>query len=142
MAAPKKYADELRERAVRLDRESDPKPVIRQLARQLGVHHEALRNWIRQDEADRGQHDDRPTTSEVEELRRLRPEHAELKRANEILKAASAFSPRSSTRPGDGRDARQRATRSLRGRACPSGHRRGRLHLLRLAPGCGSPSAL
>ncbi|WP_156313268.1 transposase [Micromonospora sp. HK10] len=58
MAAPKKYPDELRERAVRLYRESDPKPVIRQLARQLGVHHEALRNWIRQDEADRGQ---RPT---------------------------------------------------------------------------------
>ncbi len=38
MAAPKKYPDELRERAVRLYRESDPKPVIRQLARQLGVH--------------------------------------------------------------------------------------------------------
>ncbi|MCL7459021.1 hypothetical protein M8I35_17715 [Micromonospora sp. MSM11] len=34
MAAPKKYPDELRERAVRLYRESDPKPVIRQLARQ------------------------------------------------------------------------------------------------------------
>ncbi|RIV28828.1 transposase, partial [Micromonospora radicis] len=89
MAAPKKYPDELRERAVRLYRESDPKPVIRQLARQLGVHHEALRNWIRQDEADRGLRGDRPTTSEVEELRRLRRENAELKRANEILKAAS-----------------------------------------------------
>ncbi|WP_442934693.1 hypothetical protein [Micromonospora sp. CPCC 205739] len=36
------------------------------------MHHEALRNWIRQDEADRGQRDDRPTTSELEELRRLR----------------------------------------------------------------------
>jgi transposase len=35
--------------------------------------------------------DDRPTTSESEELRRLRRENAELKRANEILKAASAF---------------------------------------------------
>ncbi|MGC4806101.1 transposase [Micromonospora sp. DT233] len=89
MAPPKKYPDELRERAVRLYRESDPKPVIRQLARQLGVHHEALRNWIRQDEADRGQRGYRPTTSEVEELRRLRRENAELKRANEILKAAS-----------------------------------------------------
>nr|WP_193599567.1 transposase [Micromonospora purpureochromogenes] len=97
MAAPKKYPDELCERAVRLYRESDPKPVIRQLARQLGVHHEALRNWIRQDEADRGQRDDRPTTSELEELRRLRRENAELKRANEILKAASAF--RLGTRP-------------------------------------------
>jgi transposase len=52
VAAPKKYPDELRARAVRLYRESDPKPVIRKLAEQLGVHHEALRNWIRQDEAD------------------------------------------------------------------------------------------
>jgi transposase len=91
VAAPKKYPDELRERAVRLYRESDPKPVIRRLAAQLGVHHEALRNWIRQDEANRGERADRPTTTETEELRRLRRENAELRRANEILKAASAF---------------------------------------------------
>lgn len=91
MAPPKKYPDELRARAVRLYRESDPKPVIRRLAEQLGVHHEALRNWIRQDEADRGERGDRPTTTESEELRRLRRENAELKRANEILKTASAF---------------------------------------------------
>ena len=91
MAAPKKYPDELRQRAVRLWREADPKPVIRRLAEQLGVHPEALRNWIRQDEADRGERDDRPTSGEVEELRRLRRENAELKRANEILKAASAY---------------------------------------------------
>ncbi|WP_407651718.1 transposase, partial [Actinoplanes sandaracinus] len=50
MAAPKKYPDELRARAVRLYRESDPKPTIRRLAEQLNVHHEALRNWIRQAE--------------------------------------------------------------------------------------------
>jgi len=43
VAGAKKYPDELRARAVRLYRESNPKPVIRQLARQLGVHHEALR---------------------------------------------------------------------------------------------------
>ncbi|RAS70988.1 transposase [Lentzea atacamensis] len=91
MAPPKKYPDELRARAVRLYRESDPKPVIRRLTEQLGGHHEALRNWIRQDEAGRGERDDRPTTGESEELRRLRRENAELKRANEILKAASAF---------------------------------------------------
>jgi transposase len=91
VVAPKKYPDELRERAVRLYRETEPRPVIRRLAEQLGVHHEALRNWIRQDEADRGQRGDRPTTAEVEELRRLRKENAELRRANEILKAASAF---------------------------------------------------
>ena len=91
MAAPKKYPNELRERAVRLYRETHPRPVIRRLAEQLGVHHEALRNWIRQDEANRGERDDRPTTAEAEELRRLRKENAELRRANEILKAASAF---------------------------------------------------
>ncbi|HEX5116098.1 MAG TPA: transposase, partial [Pseudonocardiaceae bacterium] len=62
MPAPKKYPDELRERAVRLYRESDPKPVIRRLAEQLNVHHEALRNWIRQDEADRGERHDLPST--------------------------------------------------------------------------------
>ncbi|MFI9536883.1 transposase [Nocardia fusca] len=51
--APKKYPDELKAQAVRLYLESDPKPTIRKLAQQLGVHHEALRNWIRQ--ADTGQ---------------------------------------------------------------------------------------
>ena len=91
MAAPKKYPDELRARAVRLYRESDPKPVVRQLARQLGVHHEALRNWIRQAEADAGERSDRPTTDMAEENKRLRHEVAELRRANEILKAASAY---------------------------------------------------
>ena len=50
-----------------------------------------MRNWIRQDLADRGERRDQPTSGEVEELRRLRKENAELKRANEILKAASAF---------------------------------------------------
>ena len=91
MAAPKKYPDELRERAVRLYRESEPKPVIRRLAEQLGVHPEALRNWIRQDEADRGGRVDRPTTDMIEENRRLKRENAELKRVNEVLRAASAY---------------------------------------------------
>lgn len=91
MPAPKKYPDELRERAVRLYRDSDPKPVIRRLAEQLGVHHEALRNWIRQDEADHGQRTDRPSTDMVEENRRLRREVAELRRVNDVLRAASAY---------------------------------------------------
>jgi transposase len=76
---------------VRLYRESDPRPVIRRLAEQLGVHHEALRNWIRQDEADQGQRHDRPTTGMLEENRRLRRENAELRRVNEVLRAASAY---------------------------------------------------
>jgi transposase len=91
VAAPKKYPDELRRRAVRLYRESDPKPVIKRLAEQLNVHPEALRNWIRQAEADAGERDDRPTTDMLAENRRLVKENAELRRANEILKAASAY---------------------------------------------------
>lgn len=91
MVAPRKYPDELRARAVRLYREPDPRPVIRRLAEQLGVHPETLRTWIRQDEADHGERGDRPSTVESAELRRLRQENAELRRANEILKAASAY---------------------------------------------------
>jgi transposase len=91
VVAPKKYPDELRERAVRLYRESDPKPVIRRLAEQLNVHPEALRNWIRQDEVDRGQRHDRPSTDLAEENRRLRREVAELQRVNDVLRAASAY---------------------------------------------------
>ncbi|GIE92529.1 transposase [Actinoplanes regularis] len=91
MAPPKKYPDELRQRAVRLYRESNPKPVIKRLAEQLNVHPEALRNWIRQAEADAGERADRPTSDMLQENRRLLKENAELRRANEILKAASAY---------------------------------------------------
>ncbi|TQC41842.1 hypothetical protein EEB14_52305 [Rhodococcus sp. WS4] len=82
---------ELRERAVRLYRESDPKPVLRRLAEQLNVHPEALRNWIRQAEADAGERDNRPSTAMMDENRRLARENAELRRVNEVLRAASAY---------------------------------------------------
>ena len=85
VAAPKKYPTELRERAVRLYFESDPRLVVRRLAEQPGIHHEALRTWIRQAQADAGERTDQPATPEIEELRRLRTEHAGLRRANEIL---------------------------------------------------------
>ena len=88
MAANGKYPVELRERAVRLYRESDSKPVIRLLAEQLNVHPEALRNWIRQAEAERG---DRPTTAMIAENRRLLAENRALRRVNEVLRAASAY---------------------------------------------------
>lgn len=58
MPAPRKYPLELRERAVRMYRAAEPKPVIRRMADELGVHHEALRNWIRQAEADAGEQDE------------------------------------------------------------------------------------
>ncbi|PZT76783.1 hypothetical protein DNK56_26240 [Streptomyces sp. AC1-42W] len=91
MPAPRKYPLELRERAVRMYRTAEPKPQIKKLAVDLGVHPEALRGWIRQAEADAGERDDRPTTAEREELAALRKENAQLKRANEILRTASAF---------------------------------------------------
>ena len=76
---------------MRLWRSEQPRRPIAHGARELGVHPEALRNWIRQDEADRGERDDRLTSEQLEELRRLRRENAELRRTNEILKAASAY---------------------------------------------------
>ncbi|MGW4049178.1 IS3 family transposase [Streptomyces sp. NPDC004721] len=89
MPSPRKYPDELRERAVREVRTTG-RPVAH-VARDLGIHKEALRGWVRQAEADAGDRDDRLTTAEREELKQLRKEVAELKRANEILKAASVF---------------------------------------------------
>jgi len=84
-----KYPPELRERAVRLARESDRS--ISAVARDLGIHPESLRVWVRQDEADEGTRTDRLTTAEREELSALRRENRDLKRSNEILKAASVF---------------------------------------------------
>ncbi|RPK44621.1 Transposase [Streptomyces sp. ADI91-18] len=86
MSAPRKYPLELRERAVRMYRTTEPKPVIRRMAEDLGVHHEALRNWIRQAEADAGagERGDLLTTAEREELTALRKENVQLKRANEV----------------------------------------------------------
>jgi len=89
MAAPKKYPDELRERAVRLVFDSG-RPIA-QVAADLGIHREALRKWVRQAEADAGQRDDRLTTAERERLAVLERENRELRKANEILKAASVF---------------------------------------------------
>ncbi|MGI5380668.1 transposase [Streptomyces sp. CA-251387] len=90
-AGPRKYPLELRERALRMYRITDPKPQIKRMAVDLGVHAEALRTWIRQAEADAGKRDDRLTTAEREELAVLRKENAQLRRANEVLRTASAF---------------------------------------------------
>lgn len=89
MPAPRKYPVELRERAVRLAFESD-RP-LKHVADDLGVSYESLRHWVRQAEADRGSRRELLSSEEREELRRLRKENGELKRANEILKAASAY---------------------------------------------------
>ncbi|REE65858.1 transposase [Streptomyces sp. 3212.3] len=97
MPAPRKYPDELRERAVREVR-STGRPVAH-VARDLGIHKEALRSWVRQAEADDGEHDDRLTTAERDKLKELRRENAELRRANEILKAVSVFFAQEIDRP-------------------------------------------
>jgi transposase len=97
MSAPRKYPDELRQRAVRLVFESG-RPIAH-VAQDLGVHREALSQWVRQAEADQGRRADRPTSAELEELKRLRKENAELRRANEILKAASAYFAKELDRP-------------------------------------------
>jgi transposase len=89
------YPDEIRRRAVRMvfdirKQTGEHKGVIGRVARQLGVGTESLRGWVRQAEIDDGQ---RPGMSSVEQQRiiELERENRELRRANEILKAASAF---------------------------------------------------
>jgi transposase len=63
----------------------------RHVAADLGVHKESLRHWVRQAEADAGARKDLLTTSERERLKSLERENRELRKANEILKAASVF---------------------------------------------------
>jgi transposase len=97
MSRPSKYSPEFRERAVRLARESQKS--ISQVARDLGMHPETLRLWVRQDEANDGSRADRLASAEREELTSLRRENRELRRANEILKAASVFFARELDQP-------------------------------------------
>ncbi len=94
MPTPRKYPDELRERAVRMmfevRQQTGQRPgAIARVADQLGSNRESLRNWVRQAEVDGGQ---RPgvTTAEQRRIAELEREVGELRRANEILKAASA----------------------------------------------------
>jgi transposase len=77
------------DRGVRLAIESG-RP-IRHVAADLGMHPETLRKHVRQAEADGGLRPDLPTSEEREEIKKLRREVFELRRANEILKAASVF---------------------------------------------------
>src|SRR4030095_4098386 len=95
MSAPAKYPAELRERATRMvfemrERTGERRGAIARVADQLGIHREALRGWIRQAEIDGGQRPGVPT-EERQRIAELEREVRELRRADEILKAASAF---------------------------------------------------
>ena len=95
MAAPRKYSEELKERATRMAVEARRDPASRagaisRIGKQLGIHPEALRTWVRQAEIDGGL---RPgtTTDDATRIVELEREVRELRRANEILRTSAAF---------------------------------------------------
>jgi len=93
--AQRRYPPELRERATRMvfetiEQTGERHGVIGRVSRQLGVGTETLRNWVRQAEADGGRRPGAPS-QDRQRIAELERENRELRRANEILKAASAF---------------------------------------------------
>ncbi|WP_354698582.1 IS3 family transposase IS1372 [Paraconexibacter sp. AEG42_29] len=89
MARGRQYPPELRERAVKTVLESG-RPIA-QIARNLDVHKESLRNWVRLAQADAGTRKDVLNTVERDRLSLLEREVKELRRQNDILRAASVF---------------------------------------------------
>ena len=95
MSRHTRYPQELRERAVRMVLEHRQEHAsewasISSIAAKVGVHRETLRLWVRRAQVDSGERAGL-TTEERERLRQLERENKELRRANEILKSASAF---------------------------------------------------
>ena len=95
MAAPRKFPDELRERAVRLvadvlDDAGSVTAACTRVGEQLGINRDTLRGWVKQTEVDAGR---RPgvSTADAARVKALERENAELRRANAILRTASAF---------------------------------------------------
>ena len=95
MAAPRKYSEELKERATRLalDARRDPASrvgAIKRIADQLGIHPEALRTWVRQAEVNAGEAPG-VTTADSERIAQLERENRELKLEREFLGKAAAY---------------------------------------------------
>lgn len=95
MSRSSRFSPEQKARAVRMVLEGQSEypsqwAAIESVAAKVGVSSETLRKWVRQAEVDGGQRGGL-TTGEAAEIKRLRREVAELRRANEILKAAAAF---------------------------------------------------
>ena len=82
------YPPEFRREAVQMLRAGR---TPRELAQSLGVSEQTLRNWRRQDQADRHERTDVATSAELKELRQLRKENARLKQERDLLKRAAAF---------------------------------------------------
>ena len=91
------YPAEFRREAISILRSGARTPA--QLARELGCTEQTLRNWLRQDEADRGERDDVLSSDERARLRELERENKVLRQEREILKRAAAFFARESDRP-------------------------------------------
>jgi transposase len=105
MPAPKKYPDELRQRAVRLVMDSQKDVTARRgacarIGQQLGIPADTIRGWVRTTEIDTGV---RPgtTTDDAARLTELEREVRELRRANAILRSASAFFAAELDRPNN-----------------------------------------
>jgi transposase len=95
MAVPRKYSDELRERATRMAVEARKDPAartgaVKRIADQLDVHPEALRTWVKRAETDEAGVPG-TTSADVARLAELEREVRELRRANAILKSAASF---------------------------------------------------
>ncbi|MFT7024786.1 MAG: transposase-like protein [Rhodococcus sp. (in: high G+C Gram-positive bacteria)] len=97
MGAPRKFDAETRERAVRMYRDrlagaGDTKVAARKhVGALLDINPATIRNWVEKDEPPSGQSEAEPGVDRDAELKALRRENSELRRANEILKTASAF---------------------------------------------------
>src|SRR4051812_43520459 len=125
MAAPnnpfRRYPPEMRERAIRMVRESiaesgERQGAVSRVARQLGIGTESLRNWVKQADIDTGK---RPgmTTTEQRRIAELERDNRELRRANEILRPPRLSLRGSSTRDCRSRELSQHAPRALGDRA-------------------------